>query len=154
MSRVMNTIRERRSSSEFLVFGGPEDSARALELAQALGSGCTVFAGTLSLRQTGALMSRTQLYVGVDTGPTHLMSCFDIPLVALYHCYSPSRLIGALEHPRYFPVDHPRPHPCSIETPMAEIGVDAVLAAVERALACALASSSPISPAAGPRKPS
>lgn len=132
---LARAIRERRPASEFLVFGGPEDSERALELARALGSGCTVLAGTLSLRQTAAVMSRTQLYVGVDTGPTHMMSCFDIPLVALYHCYSPSRLIGALEHPRYFPVDHPRPHPCGIDTPMAEIGVDTVLAAVERALA-------------------
>lgn len=131
---LARAIRAGRPASEFLVFGGPEDSARALELAQAVGGACRVFAGTVSLRQTAALMSRTQLYVGVDTGPTHLMSCFDIPLVALYHCYSPSRLIGALEHPRYFPVDHPRPYPCSTETPMSEIGVEAVLAAVERAL--------------------
>jgi heptosyltransferase-3 len=86
-------------------------------------------------------MSRTQLYVGVDTGPSHLMSCFDIPLVVLYHCYSPSALIGALEHPRYFPVDHPRPHPCSTDTPMSEISVDAVLAAVERAMTHAPADS-------------
>jgi heptosyltransferase-3 len=127
-------IRSRRPDCEFLVFGGAEDSSRALDLAQALGSGCTVFAGALSLRQSAAIMSRTQLYIGVDTGPTHLMSCFDIPLVALYHCYSPSRLIGALEHPRYFPVDHPRPYPCGTETPMAEIGVGTVLGAVERAL--------------------
>ncbi len=138
---LARAIRARRPASEFLVFGGPEDSERALELAQALGPGCTVFAGTLSLRQTAALMSRTQLYVGVDTGPTHMMSCFDIPLVALYHCYSPSRLIGALEHPRYFPVDHPRAHPCGIDTPMGEVSVDTVLAAVERALAMTPASS-------------
>lgn len=128
-------IRKRKPTAEFLVFGGPEDSERALALAQALGSGCTVFAGSLSLRETAALMSRVHLYIGVDTGPTHMMSCFDIPLVALYHCYSPSRLIGALDHPRYFPVDHPRAHPCSIDTPMSEISVDTVLAAVERALA-------------------
>jgi heptosyltransferase-3 len=128
-------IRTRLPGSEFLVFGGPEDRARARELAAALGSGCTVFAGTLTLRETAALMSRTQLYVGVDTGPTHMMSCFDIPLVVLYHCISPSRLIGALEHPRFFPVDHPKPHPCSQDTPMSEIPVDTVLAAVERALA-------------------
>jgi heptosyltransferase-3 len=127
-------IRQRRPGCEFLVFGGAEDRERASELARALGSGCTVLAGTLSLRETAALMSRTQLYIGVDTGPTHLMSCFDIPLIALYHCYSPSRLIGALEHPRYWPIDHPRPYPCSIETPMSEIGVETVLAAVERAL--------------------
>ena len=131
---LARAIRQRRPASEFLVCGGAEDRARASELAGALGSGCTVLAGTLTLRQTAALMSRTQLYIGVDTGPTHLMSCFDIPLVALYHCYSPSRLIGALEHPRYTPIDHPRPYPCSIDTPMSEIGVDKVLAAAERAL--------------------
>jgi heptosyltransferase-3 len=127
-------IRQHRPSSEFLVFGGTEDRGRAAELARALGTGCTVLAGTLTLRQTAALMSRTQLYIGVDTGPTHLMSCFDIPLIALYHCYSPSRLIGALEHPRYTAIDHPRPYPCSIDTPMSEIGVETVLAATERAL--------------------
>lgn len=131
---LARAIRSKRPASEFLVFGGPEDSARALQLAGALGSGCTVFAGTLTLRQTAALMSRTQLYVGVDTGPTHMMSCFDIPLVVLYHCISPSRLIGALDHPRFFPVDHPKPHPCSKDTPMSEISVDTVLAAVARAL--------------------
>ena len=132
---LARAIRAKWRSSEFLVFGGAEDRGRAGELAAALGSGCTVFAGTLTLRQTAALMSRTQLYVGVDTGPTHLMSCFDLPLVVLYHCISPSRLIGALEHPRFFPVDHPKPHPCSQDTPMSEIPVDTVLAAVERALA-------------------
>jgi heptosyltransferase-3 len=131
---LARAIRARWPASEFLVFGGAGDSARARELAQALGGGCSVFAGSVSLRQTAALMSQTQLYVGVDTGPTHMMSCFDIPLVALYHCISPSRLIGALEHPRYYPVDHPKPFPCSPDTPMSEIGVDRVLAAVEKAL--------------------
>jgi heptosyltransferase-3 len=79
-------------------------------------------------------MSLTHAYVGVDTGPTHLMSCFDIPLVGLYHCYSPSRLIGPLEHPCFYPVDHPNPYPCPEETPMAAIGVNLAFAAVERAL--------------------
>ena len=70
----------------------------------------------------------------MDTGPTHIMSCFDIPLVVLYHCQLPSRLLGALEHPCFYPVDHPRPHPCAVETPMGEIAVETVFAAVERAL--------------------
>lgn len=128
-------MRERWPSMHFLVFGGEDDRARADRLASTLGASCTVFAGRLTLRQTAALMSRLNLYVGVDTGPTHIMSCFDIPLVAMYHCYSPSVLIGALDHPLFFPVDHPRPFPCALETPMSEIPVDRVLQAVERALA-------------------
>ncbi len=120
--------------AHFLIFGGPDDKERTGWLARELGAGCTVLAGELSLRQTAALMSRTQLYLGVDTGPTHMMSSFNIPLVALYHCYSPSRLIGALEHPLCYPVDHPRAHGCTMETPMAEITVEAVFEVVERAL--------------------
>jgi heptosyltransferase III len=126
-------LRARWQGAHFLIFGGPGDQTRTRWVAQQLGAGSTALAGELSLRQTAALMSRTQLYVGVDTGPTHMMGCFDIPLVALYHCHSPSLLLGALDHARFYPVDHPRPWGCAVETPMAEITVDAVMAAVERA---------------------
>lgn len=127
-------MKARWQGAHFLIFGGPADRERTNWIAQQLGAGSTVLAGKLSLRQTAALMSRTQLYVGVDTGPTHMMGCFDIPLVGLYHCHSPSRFVGALEHPCFYPVDHPRPWGCALETPMAEISVESVFAAVERAL--------------------
>lgn len=126
-------IRARWPGARFLLFGGAEDRSRTGRLAAQLG-GCADFAGRLSLRQSAALMSRSHLYVGVDTGPTHLMGCFDIPLVVLYHCYSPSRLLGPLEHPCFHPVDHPRPYPCATQTPMGEIAVETVFSAVERAL--------------------
>ena len=94
------------------------------------------FAGMLSLRESAALMSRLDLYIGVDTGPTHIMGALDAPMVALYHCHSPSRLLGPLERPRCFVVDHPRAAAgCSPETPMAEITVVTVWARVPDALA-------------------
>jgi len=127
-------MRSRWPGVHFLIFGGGEEKARTAWLAQQLGSAATSFAGRLSLRESAALMSQMRLFVGVDTGPTHIMGCFDIPLVAMYHCHSPSRLLGALEHPCFYPVDHPHPHPCPEETPMSAIGVDAVFAVVERAL--------------------
>ncbi len=126
-------VRVRWPGAHFLLFGGSEDRARTKWIAQQLGAENTDLAG-LSLRKTAALMSRTQLYVGVDTGPTHMMSCFDIPLVGLYHCSLPSLRLGALEHPAFYPVDHPRMQDCAPETPMAEITVATVFAAVERAL--------------------
>ncbi|MEW6689104.1 MAG: glycosyltransferase family 9 protein [Pseudomonadota bacterium] len=132
-AELARRIRARWPEARFLLFGGAEDRGRTRRLAAQLG-GCADFAGRVSLRQSAALMSRTHLYVGVDTGPTHLMGCFDIPLVALYHCYSPSRLLRPLEHPCFHPVDHPRPYPCATETPMGEIAVEAVFGAVERAL--------------------
>jgi heptosyltransferase-3 len=133
-AELARRIRARWPKAHFLVFGGGEEMARTRWLAEQLGSTATRFAGTLSLRQTAALMSLTHLYVGVDTGPTHIMGCFDIPLVAMYHCRAPSRLLGPLEHPCFYPVDHPHAHPCPEETPMSVISVDTVFAAVERAL--------------------
>jgi len=56
-------------------------------------------------------------------------------MVALYHCYSPSRLLKPLERPRCYVVDHPRAvEGCPPETSMAEISVDAVWARVCEAL--------------------
>ncbi len=120
----------------FLIYGGAEERGRTEWLKAQLGERAALFAGRLSLRETAALMELTDLYVGVDTGPTHIMSAFDIPLVGLFHCISPSNLTGPLEHPCAYLLDHPagREH-CSETAAMADIPVDAVLAQVERALA-------------------
>lgn len=128
-------IRQRWHDAHFLIFGGNEERERTVALKSRLGAAATLYAGRLSLRETVALMSRTDLYVGVDTGPTHLMSGLDIPLVALYHCFSPSRLIGPLEHPCAYLVDHPlADHGCSIEAPMSDITVERVWQTIEQAL--------------------
>ncbi len=133
-AELAHRIREGWPEAHFLIFGGAEERERTAWLAGQLGDAASRFAGTLSLRRSAALMALTHLYIGVDTGPTHIMGCFDVPLVAMYHCHSPSRLLGPLEHPCFYPVDHPHPHPCAEETPMSAIGVETVFAAVERAL--------------------
>ena len=137
---LCDRIRARWPQAHFLVFGGSDERPRTAALKARLGLAATVYAGQLTLRQTGAIMSRLDLYIGVDTGPTHLMSAFDIPLVGLYHGFSRSELIGPLDHPRAFVVDHPQAGPnCSTEASMADISVDTVFARVCTAL-------SPVSP--------
>src|SRR5882762_9897242 len=119
-----------------LIFGGGEEREGARRLKERLGDRATLFAGRLALRESAALMSLTDLYLGLDTGLTHIMSAFDIPLVALYHCRIPSRQIAPLDHPCLYALDHPRlSGDCTESTPMSEITVDAVLAQVRRALA-------------------
>lgn len=121
--------------AHFIIYGGTEERERVQWLKQALKQRATLYAGRMTLRQTAAVMSLTDLYVGVDTGPTHLMSTFDIPLVGLYHCLSSSRHTGPLEHPCFYPVEHPRARgDCNERATMAEISVDTVLTAALRAL--------------------
>lgn len=120
----------------FLIFGGPEEVVRTDWLKQRLGDRAALLAGRLTLRQTAAMMSLADVYVGVDTGPTHIMSTFDIPIVGLYHCVSTRADTGPLEHPFDFCIDHPAAGACrDPERPMAEITVDTVTRQIAAALA-------------------
>lgn len=134
-AELSQRILQRWPEAGFLIYGGSEEKSRTEWLKQQLGARAALFAGRLSLRQTAALMALTDLYVGVDTGPTHIMSAFDIPMVGLYHCISPSTLTGPLDHPCAYLLDHPAGRErCSETAAMAEITVDAVFHQVERAL--------------------
>lgn len=130
---LSTALRERWPQAGFFLYGGPDDRTRTMALATILGTGVANFAGQLTLRESGALMSRTHLYVGVDTGPTHLMSAFDIPMVSLYHCLYPSRLYGPLDHPHAAQIDHPECglSSCSEHSAMAAITVADVLARID-----------------------
>jgi heptosyltransferase III len=129
-------ILARWTFAHLLLFGGELDRERTAALAARFPGRVTSFAGALSLRQSAALMNELDLYVGVDTGPTHIMGALDAPMIALYHCYSPSRLLAPIGRPRCYVVDHPRAaQGCAPETPMAEIPVDAVWDRLREALA-------------------
>ena len=123
-----------KPGAAFVIFGGPDDREKVARIQRALGPMAIDLAG-LSLRKTAGVMSFLDAYVGVDTGPTHIMGCFDIPLVALYHCKLPHRCYGAQDHPFDFFVEHPCPPDlCDETTPMGELGVDTVFERLIEAL--------------------
>lgn len=133
-SALCRRIRNAEPAAHFLIFGGGAEAERTDALALELANAATLCAGKLSLRQTAALMNRVDLYVGVDTGPTHMMGAMHRPMVALYHGFSPSRVLGPLDHPFLHAVDHPLADRCTTEATMADISVDHVWKQVERAL--------------------
>jgi heptosyltransferase-3 len=128
-------IRNRWPQAHFLIFGGELEQERTAVLATELGKAATLCAGLLTLRQTAALMNCVDLYVGVDTGPTHIMGALHRPMVALYHGYSPSRVLAPLDHPCLYAIDHPLADHCTPEAAMADISVDHAWQVVEQALA-------------------
>ena len=119
----------------FLIYGGcAEKEKEKLDwLFNGLSGYATSFIG-MPLRETAAVMSKTHLYIGVDTGPTHIMSTFNIPMIVLFHCKIKSEILGALEHPCYFAIDHPNKKNCSETSAMSDISVKTVLEAVNQAL--------------------
>ena len=81
------------------------------------------------------MMSCTDLYIGVDTGPTHLFGALKKPMVVLYHPSLRSALYKPLDAPALYAVDHPQAGPnATSDIPMAEISVDTVWQAVSAAL--------------------
>jgi len=129
-------LRELRPDARFLLLGGPDDRAACEAARSAIGTDCTrVAAGRLALRQSAAVMSHLRLYLGVDTGPTHLAGALSIPMVGLYHCRHPGRYLQPLEHPRGIFIEHPATSgDCPRQSPMSAITVDTVWEAVQQLL--------------------
>ncbi|WP_412478609.1 glycosyltransferase family 9 protein [Azonexus sp. IMCC34839] len=113
---------------QIVLLGGPESCAVADEFQSAFENRVSNVAGRFTMRQNAALISNLALYIGVDTGPTHLAGALDIPMVAMYHCFHPGRFLAPQLHPALTVVDHPASQP-SREASMAEIPVETVFAA-------------------------
>ena len=132
---LCSRILERYPHAHFVIIGGPGEKTRTRALHARFPKQSTLFSGRLTLRETAALMNQLDAYIGVDTGPTHIMGSLHRPLVALYHPTVPSRVLGALDHPCFYPVDHPMVDRNPTEkTPMADITADIVLEKLESAL--------------------
>lgn len=113
-------------TAHILILGGSESRAKARELAARLGR-ATAAAGGLSLRETAAVIAQLDLYIGVDTGPTHIAGALRVPMVALYHCRHRGRYLGPIGHPRFSLIEHPASDAdCSPSRPMSEITIDQV----------------------------
>lgn len=132
---IANRISKEWPECHILLLGGPEGKSAADELAQKLGGTATSLAGKLTMRQNAAVMSYLDLYLGVDTGPTHLAGALGIPMVAMYHCFHPGRYLAPQQHPRLIVIEHPVDYAhASREEPMSKISVEAVWEAVKMLL--------------------
>ena len=128
-------IVDKNPNVHFLIYGGraEKEKEKLNWLFNGLSGYATSFIG-MTLRETAAVMSKTHLYIGVDTGPTHIMSTFNIPMIVLFHCKLKSEIYGALEHPCYFAIDHPNKKNCSETSAMSDISVKTVLEAADSVL--------------------
>lgn len=135
--KLLRHLAANHTDIRFVVLG----DATALEAAQHLQATVpgrvAVAAGNLTLRASAALISALDLYIGVDTGPTHIAGALRVPMVALYHCSYPGRNLMPLGHPALRMIEHPATGdvPFSVERSMDEIAVDTVAQAATELLA-------------------
>jgi len=131
---LCKSIKGKCPDAGFALFGGPGDKQTTSILREEIGTHAIDLAG-LPLRTNGAIMSLLDAYIGVDTGPTHIMSSFNIPFIGLYHCLVPHMIVGPLEHPKDFSIELPDSMGiCDESTPISEITVTSVLKQLQKAL--------------------
>jgi heptosyltransferase-3 len=127
-------ILNKKPNAFFLIFGSKEDQDKITQFTKHMPIGSFLDLTGLSLRKTAAIMSLIDLYVGVDTGPTHMMSAFDVPMVAMYHGKFPSKYYAPIGHPNCVVIDHPKMNKCTDKDTMADISVDHVFLKLKKFL--------------------
>ncbi len=146
-AEVVAQLSKRHPALQWLVVGGAEEAAQAARVAAARGVAAVNAAGATGLRQLAALLSRSALFVGGDSGVMHLAAAAGTPVVAVF---------GSTSEIRFRPKG-PRAEVVSLRLPcspdrdgsfddrckrciypeprcLLDLGVGAVLEACERAL--------------------
>lgn len=70
--------------ARLLVVGGSADEKLASEFSRTIDGKVINVAGTVTLRQTAAMLRRCYLYVGNDSGPLHIAAALGIPGIAIF----------------------------------------------------------------------
>lgn len=87
---------------------GDYTSGKAAEHLQKTFPGRVISAVNMfTIRETAAVIGELDLYIGVDTGPTHIAGALRTPMVALYHCSYPGRNLAPIGHPLFRMIEHP-----------------------------------------------
>ena len=88
----------------FVMLGGLDEFDKLEKLSNKLDFPVLNLSGA-SLREIGSAINFLDLYIGVDTGFTHLVSSSDVPMVVLYHPLNPKEKYGPINHPDFHPID-------------------------------------------------
>lgn len=120
----------------FVLIGGKLPKAKVCRISDLLGDRLVDLSGKLSLRQSAAVINELNLYVAVDTGPSHIAAALGTPSVVLFHCMRAGEYLLAPSHPdRLIIVNHPiSRNLCDFGTPMSAISPETVSEACKRML--------------------
>ena len=114
-------ILDRHPAASFVVLGDREARTGAGELSQRVPGKVHVAAGTLSLRESAAIIAELDLYVGVDTGPTHIAGALEVPMVGIYHHAYPGRFLAPLNRSNCRVLEQPAVGELSADQVMSEV---------------------------------
>jgi len=98
---LMKLLVDKYDNIGFVAFGGFSEYERYENIANKAKAKLLNLSDK-SLREVGSMMQYVDVYIGVDTGVTHLMSSFNTPMIVLYHPLASKRQYAPLNHPYFF----------------------------------------------------
>lgn len=87
---TVDKLNEKYDASFFIV-GAPNDKSYADEVIAAMHIPVANFCGKTNLVDLAALLKKSDLFVTVDTGATHIAATTGVPMITMYGCTSPNR---------------------------------------------------------------
>jgi ADP-heptose:LPS heptosyltransferase len=80
-----------RARAQVILVGGPGDGVLAKAIQERAAMGLPNLVGRLALGELAALMEHADLYIGHDTGATHLAVAMETPTIAIFGPSDPAR---------------------------------------------------------------
>jgi len=105
--KLMNMLIDKYKDVGFIAFGGLSEYGKYENIAQKIHAPFLNLSEK-ELREFGSIMNYVNLYIGVDTGVTHLMSSYDVPMVVLYHPLAPKSQYSPINHPNFYSLECPK----------------------------------------------
>ena len=129
-------ISNEKPDARFVLIGGPLGASKAQALENVLGERLLNLTGKLGLRQSAAVIGQLDLYIGVDTGPSHIAAALGTLSVVMFHCMRAGELLLAPRtSARMTIINHPTARAfCTFYTSMDAISVQIVLKACRKSL--------------------
>ncbi len=82
-----HSLLSRFPNARLIIVGGPEDELAGDLLERAWGRQSVNFAGKTSISQSAEIIRRCELFVGNDSGPSHLAAAVGIPVVTIFSSF-------------------------------------------------------------------
>ncbi len=82
---------QKTCGAKIIVAGGPGDEQVCRQVTEGIGGGAVNLCGGLGLRRAAAIFMRCGVFIGNDTGPTHMAAAMGTPVIAIFGSSCPHR---------------------------------------------------------------
>ncbi len=87
--QLLGLLSRKLPDASLLLLGAADERARSASLSRAWTGRCLNLCGTTTPRVSAAILERTRLFIGHDSGPMHLAAAVGIPTLGLFSWFNP-----------------------------------------------------------------